>query len=181
MRNCINRHCERSEAIHGAVKRKNGYLAALAMTTQTVIVRLCAIARSRLSEMSVIETIGRSVLDTPHSRSMTGLRVATDLRGKCVRDAPSRPDAVLRISGSFAASRSGFVLRRVLAEHAFVALQAPFAVRALGEPVGDSDLRVDRAGAHGDAGLVAGGDDLFETKLAVAENSDKGDEHGDLR
>jgi hypothetical protein len=25
-RNCINRHCERSEAIHGAAKRKNGLL-----------------------------------------------------------------------------------------------------------------------------------------------------------
>jgi hypothetical protein len=76
---------------------------------------------------------------------------------------------------------SGFVLRRVLPEHAFVALQAPFAIRPLGEPVGDANLRVDRTRAHGDAGLVAGGDDLFETKLAVAENSDKGDEHGDLR
>ena len=112
--------------------------------------------------------MGRSVLDTPHGRGTT-LRVAP------------RRDAALRISISFAASRSGFVLRRVLPEHAFVALQAPFAVRALGEPVGDADLRVDRTRGHGDAGLVAGGDDLFETKLAVAENSDKGDEHGDLR
>jgi hypothetical protein len=131
--------------------------------------------------MSVIETIGRSVLDTPHSRSMTAVRVVIDLRGKCFRDVPSRRDVALHISESFAAGVSGFVLRRVLPEHAFVALQAPFAIRALGEPVGDADLRVDRAGAHGDAGLVAGGDDLFETKLAVAENSDKGDEHGDLR
>ena len=80
-----------------------------------------------------------------------------------------------------ACSASRFVFGRVFPEHAFVALQAPFAIRALGEPVGDANLRVDRAGAHGDAGLVAGGDDLFETKLAVAENSDKGDEHGDLR
>jgi hypothetical protein len=76
---------------------------------------------------------------------------------------------------------SGFVLRNVLPEHAFVALQSPFAIRPLGEPVGNSNLRVDRAGAHGDAGLVTGGDDLFETKLAVAENGDKGNEHGDLR
>ena len=74
-----------------------------------------------------------------------------------------------------------FVLGRVFSEHAFVALQAPFAIRALGKPVGDTDLRVDRAGAHGDAGLVAGGDDLFETELAVAENSDESNEHGDLR
>ena len=76
---------------------------------------------------------------------------------------------------------SGFVLRRVLPEHAFVALQSPFAIRALGEPVGDSNLRVDRAGAHGDARLVTGGDDFFETELAVAENGDESDEHGDLR
>ena len=76
---------------------------------------------------------------------------------------------------------SGFVLRNVFPEHALVALQSPFAIRPLGEPVGNSDLRVDRAGAHGDAGLVAGGDDLFETELAVAENGDESDEHGDLR
>jgi hypothetical protein len=76
---------------------------------------------------------------------------------------------------------SRFVFGRVFPEHAFVALQSPIAIRPLGEPVGNPDLRVDRAGAHGDAGLVAGGDDLFETKLAVAENSDESDEHGDLR
>ena len=79
------------------------------------------------------------------------------------------------------ASRSGFVLRNVFPEHAFVARQSPFAIRPLGEPVGNSNLRVDRAGAHGDAGLVTGGDDLFETELAVAENGDESDEHGDLR
>ena len=76
---------------------------------------------------------------------------------------------------------SGLVLRRVFPEYAFVALQSPFAIRPLGEPVGDPNLRVDRAGAHGDAGLFAGGDDFFETELAVAENGDESDEHGDLR
>jgi len=79
------------------------------------------------------------------------------------------------------ATGSGFVLRNVFPEHAFVALQSPFAIRPLGEPVGNSNLRVDRAGAHGDAGLVTGGDDFFETELAVAENGDESDEHGDLR
>jgi hypothetical protein len=74
-----------------------------------------------------------------------------------------------------------FVLGCIFSKHAFVTLQVPFAIRPLGEPVGNSDLRVDRAGGHGDAGLVAGGDDLFETKLAVAENGDESDEHGDLR
>jgi hypothetical protein len=29
--------------------------------------------------------------------------------------------------------------------------------------------------------LLTGGNDLFETKLAVAENSDESNEHGDLR
>ena len=76
---------------------------------------------------------------------------------------------------------SGFVLRNVFPEHTLVALQSPFAIWPLGEPVGNSDLCVDRAGAHGDAGLIAGGDDFFETKLAVAENGDESDEHGDLR
>jgi hypothetical protein len=80
-----------------------------------------------------------------------------------------------------ACSFSGFVLWNVLPEYAFVALQVPFAIRPLGEPVGNADLRIDRAGAHGDAGLIAGGDDLFETKLAVAEDGDESDEHGDLR
>lgn len=73
---------------------------------------------------------------------------------------------------------SGFVFRNVLSEHALVSLQSPLAIRALGEPVGNSDLRVDRAGAHGDAGLVTGGDDFFETELAVAENGDESNEHG---
>ncbi len=80
-----------------------------------------------------------------------------------------------------ACGASGFVLRNVFPEHAFVSRQSPFAIRPLGEPVGNSDLRVDRAGAHGDAGLLTGGDDFFETKLAVAENGDESDEHGDLR
>ena len=154
----------------GAARREN------ADTHSAVIVREGG--RSSIPEAAVIESRSRSVLDTPHSRSMTAVRVTTDLRGKCLRDEPGRPAAAPRISSSFAVPGSGFVLRRVLAQHAFVALQSPFAIRPLGEPVGDSDLRVDRAGAHGDAGLVAGGDDLFETELAVAENGDESDEHG---
>lgn len=76
---------------------------------------------------------------------------------------------------------SRLVLRHVLSEDAFVALQSPRVIRPLGEPVGNSDLRVDRTGAHRDAGLLARGNDLFETELAVAENGDKSNEHGDLR
>ena len=80
-----------------------------------------------------------------------------------------------------ACGASSLVLRHVLAEHAFVALQSPRVIRPLGEPIGDADLRVDRAGAHCDSGLLTGGDDLFEAKLAVAEDSDESNEHGDLR
>src|SRR5437879_1511521 len=113
--------------------------------------------------------MGRNVVNPPHARGMTALCVVP------------RRDATLRIRSSFAASCSGFVLRNVFPEHAFVARQSPFAIWPLGEPVGNSDLRVNRAGAHGDAGLVTGGDDFFETELAVAENGDESDEHGDLR
>src|SRR5262249_48493939 len=71
--------------------------------------------------------------------------------------------------------------RRVFADDAFVALQLPALVGAMREPVGDADLAVYRTGAHGDAGLVAGGDDFLETKLlAVAENGDERNEHADL-
>jgi len=97
------------------------------------------------------------------------------------RKAPGPRSVAQSNCSSSAVTGLRFVFRRVLPEHAFVARQSPFAIRALGEPVGNADLRVDRAGAHGDSGLVAGGDDLFETKLAVAENGDESDEHGDLR
>jgi hypothetical protein len=80
-----------------------------------------------------------------------------------------------------AGGASSLVLRNVSAEDAFVALQSPRVIRPLGEPIGDADLRVDRAGAHCDSGLLTGGDDLFEAKLAVAEDSDESNEHGDLR
>ena len=46
---------------------------------------------------------------------------------------------------------SGFVPRDIFAQNAFVALQLPIVIRPLGEPVGDADLCVDGAGAHGDA------------------------------
>jgi hypothetical protein len=102
-------------------------------------------------------------------------------RLQILRKEPSRRDVALRIGSSFAVSRSGFVLRNVFAQDAFVALQLPVAIRPLGEPFGNSDLRVHCAGGVGDAGLLTGGDDFFETKLAVAENGDESDEHGDLR
>jgi len=76
---------------------------------------------------------------------------------------------------------SSFVLRNVFSKHAFVALQSPFAIRALGKPVGNSDLRVHRTGTERDAGLITGGDDFLQAKLAVAENGDESNEHDDLR
>jgi len=93
---------------------------------------------------------------------------------------PRRRDVALRITSSFACA-SHFVFRNVFAEHALVALQFPVAIRPLGEPIGNSDLRVHCTGTERDAGLITGGDDLLKAKLAVAENSDKSNEHGDLR
>jgi len=93
---------------------------------------------------------------------------------------PRRRDVALRITTSFACG-SHFVFRNVFAEHALVALQFPVVIRPLGEPIGNSDLRVYRTGTERDAGLITGGDDFLKAKLAVAENSDKSNEHGDLR
>jgi hypothetical protein len=93
---------------------------------------------------------------------------------------PRRRDVALQITIRFAFA-SHLVFRNVVAEDALVALQFPFAIRPLGEPIGNSDLRVHRTGSERDAGLIAGGDDLLKAKLAVAENSDKSNEHGDLR
>jgi hypothetical protein len=58
---------------------------------------------------------------------------------------------------------SCLVLGNVLAHHAFVTLQRPLVVRAFGEPVGDADLAVYLTARHGDARLLAGGDDLLHT------------------
>jgi hypothetical protein len=76
---------------------------------------------------------------------------------------------------------SHLVLGRVIAENALVALQFPFAIRPFGEPVGNSNLRVHRTRTERDARLITGGDDFLQAKLAVAENGDKSNEHGDLR
>ena len=72
---------------------------------------------------------------------------------------------------------SRFAFRCVCARDAFVTLQPPLAIRTFGQPIGDADLRIDLTGGHGDARLIAGGNDLLKTELAVAENSDKGNEH----
>jgi hypothetical protein len=78
------------------------------------------------------------------------------------------------------AATSRLVLGNIFAEDAFVALQLPLVIRAVGEPFGEACLRVDGTGRHGDARLLTGGYDFLLAKLAVAENSDKGNEHGDL-
>src|SRR5712692_7155663 len=83
------------------------------------------------------------------------------------------------ISQAWRASRLAF--GNVFAHDAFVSLQLPLMIRPLGEPVGDADLRIDRTGSHGDARLITGGNDLFQTELAIAENGDESNEHGDLR
>jgi hypothetical protein len=79
------------------------------------------------------------------------------------------------------ARMSGFVFGRVFAHYAFVTLQLPFMIRALGEPVGNTDLCVDGARAHGDARLFTGGHDFLQAERAVAEKSDKSNKHGNLR
>src|SRR3954467_4548183 len=53
-------------------------------------------------------------------------------------------------------------------------------IRTLREPVGNTNLRVYRTGSHGDARLLTGGNDFLQAQLAVAENSDKSNKHGDL-
>jgi hypothetical protein len=46
---------------------------------------------------------------------------------------------------------SGFALGDVFAHDAFVPLQLPLVIRAVGEPFGDADLGTDLTGSHGDA------------------------------
>src|SRR5271169_1837472 len=75
---------------------------------------------------------------------------------------------------------SCFAFGDVFAENALVSFQPPVSVRAVGEPLSNANLPVDLAGSHGDARLLAIGNDLFQTELSVAENSDKGNKHGDL-
>jgi hypothetical protein len=53
-------------------------------------------------------------------------------------------------------------------------------IRTLGKPVGNTNLRVYLTGSHGDARLLAGGNDFLETELAVTEDSDKSNKHDDL-
>jgi hypothetical protein len=52
-------------------------------------------------------------------------------------------------------------------------------IRTVGEPLGNSNLRIYLTGSHGDARLLTGGNDFLRTQLAVAENSDKSNKHGD--
>jgi hypothetical protein len=51
----------------------------------------------------------------------------------------------------------------------------------MSEPIGNADLRIHRAGCHGDTRLFTVGDDFLQAELAVAENGDKSDEHDVLR
>ena len=54
-------------------------------------------------------------------------------------------------------------------------------VRAISEPLGDTELGVYLTGRHGNARLLTGGNDFFQTQLAIAENGDKSNKHADLR
>jgi len=78
------------------------------------------------------------------------------------------------------AARLRFALRNIFAHHAFISLQLPLVIGAVGEPFGNADLRIDLTGRHGDARLLTGGNDFLQAKLAVTENSDESNKHGHL-
>jgi hypothetical protein len=75
---------------------------------------------------------------------------------------------------------SSIALRSVFAQNALVPLQLPLTIRAIGKPLGYSDLRVYLACSHGDARLLTVGNNLLQAQRAVTENSDKCDKHIDL-
>jgi len=50
-------------------------------------------------------------------------------------------------------------------------------IRSFREPVGNADLPVYLARVHCDSGLIAGGHDLLQAQLAVAEDCDERNEH----
>src|SRR5664279_5561285 len=65
-------------------------------------------------------------------------------------------------STSCSSCASNIALGNVFAHDAFVPLQLPFMVRAIGEPIGNADLPLDRTGRHGDSRLLTIGDDLLQ-------------------
>jgi hypothetical protein len=75
-------------------------------------------------------------------------------------------------------ARSGLALRNVFADNAFVALQLPAPVWTILKPLDDARLCMNLAVHHGDAGLIAVGDHPFQADLSVAQQCDKGNEHG---
>jgi hypothetical protein len=78
------------------------------------------------------------------------------------------------------ARTSCFAFGNVFAHDALVTFQAPLVVGAIGEPLGNTNLRVYLTGSHGDARLLTGGNDFLQAKLAVAENRDESNKHWDL-
>src|SRR6185437_3604277 len=80
----------------------------------------------------------------------------------------------------FAAVTSCLPFGDVFAEDTFIALQLPLVIGTVRKPFGEACLRIDRAGCHGDARLLTGGNNFLLTKLGVAENGDESDEHGDI-
>lgn len=69
----------------------------------------------------------------------------------------------------------------VFAQNALVTLQLLFVIRTISEPLGNANLPIYLASSHADARVLTGGDDFFQAQLPVAEYSDKGNKHGDLR
>ena len=102
-------------------------------------------------------------------------RMLPPRRAKMAGYACANPPYVPRPTASY------FAFWNVFADDALVTLQSPIVIRPLGEPIGNSNLRVYRTGAEGNARLITGGNDFLKAKLAVAENGDESNEHGDLR
>jgi hypothetical protein len=74
-----------------------------------------------------------------------------------------------------------FVFGNVFPHHALVTLQPPLMIRTISEPLGNTHLGAYLTGGHGDPRLLTCGNDFLQTQLAVAENSDKSNKHGNLR
>jgi len=75
----------------------------------------------------------------------------------------------------------GLIFRKIFAGDALVALQFPCAVRSFSQPISKADLRMELTRSHRDARLFAGGHDLLHAELAVAQKSNEGDKHSNLR
>jgi hypothetical protein len=64
-----------------------------------------------------------------------------------------------------------------IAHDAFVASQLPGPIRTVLKPLGNAGLGVNLAIHHRNIGLIAGGNNFFQTELTVAKQGDESNEH----